>query len=84
MGDNDTGDLASNLSDCHFQKPLSLLLLCQLLLHLLGQLRHWRVALIELLLGEVLEGEGAELWGEPPPQTSPAVFGADMGDIGED
>ena len=32
----------------------------------------------------MLESEGAELWGEPPPQSSPAVFGADVGDIGED
>ena len=84
MGDNNTGDLASDLSECHFQKSLSLLLLCQLLLHLLSQLRFSRVALIELLLGEVLEGKRAELGGEPPPQTSPTVLGTDVGDIGED
>ena len=51
---------------------------------MLSQLRLGRVALIELLLGEVLEREGAELGGESPPQTSPAVFGADVRDIGED
>ena len=84
MSDNNTGDLASDLPECHFQKATSLLLLCKLLLHLLSQLRLSRVALIELLLGEVLEREGAELGGESPPQTSPAVFGADVGDIGED
>ena len=56
MGDNNTGDLASDLPERHLQKPFSLLLLCQLLLHLLSQLRFSRVALIELLLREVLEG----------------------------
>ena len=84
MGDNNTGDLASDLPECHFQKSLSFLLLCQFLLHLLSQLRFSWVALIELLLGEVLEGKGAELGGEPPPQPGPAIFGTDVGDIGED
>ena len=84
MSDDHTGDLASDLPKCHFQKASSFLLLCQLLLHLLSQLRLCRIALVELLLGKVLESEGAELGGEPPPQTSPAVFGADVGDIGED
>ena len=56
MSDNNTGDLASNFPERHFQKSFSLLLLCQLLLHLLSQLRFSGVALIELLLGKVLEG----------------------------
>ena len=83
VSDNNTGNLASYLPKGHFQKASSLLLLCKLLLHLLSQLRLGRVALIELLLGQVLECEGTELGGESPPQTSPAIFGTDVGDIRE-
>lgn len=78
LSDDNAGDFTSDLSESDSEEARPLLLLTQLLLHLLGQLRLRWVVLVELLLSEMLEGERAELWSETPPQTGPAIFGADV------
>ena len=49
----------TNFTECYFQESRSLLLFCKFFLHLFSEFRFRRVAFIELLLGKVLEGEGA-------------------------
>ena len=78
LSDDNAGDFTSDLSESDSEEARPLLVLTQLLLHLLGELRLSWVVLVELLLSEMLEGERAELWSETPPQTGPAIFGADV------